>query len=75
MIDEFTRRRLDNGEYDHYLLLEISGVRIGDTGMVRWRMEQEGDEEYDEQYIADVLEKIIEVIRTNMANTKDIPDD
>lgn len=63
MTDEITRRRLDSGEPDHYLVLTIHGVRIGDTGMVRWHIEQDGDQEYDEQYVADVLEKVVQVIR------------
>lgn len=68
--DEITRRRLDNRDYDHYLNLDLGGVRIGNTGMVRWHIEQNGDIQYDEQYVADVLEKIIMVIRKNDATTE-----
>ena len=71
-IDAFTRRRLDNGDYDHYLELNIAGVRIGSTGKVRWHIVQNGDIEYDEQYVADVLEKVIEVIRNNIADTDEL---
>jgi len=69
MADEITQRRLNSGDYDHYLNLDISGVRIGSTGMVRWHIEQNGDIEYDEQYVADVLEKVVQVIRENSADT------
>ena len=69
MTDEITRRRIDSRDYDHWLELTIGGVRIGNTGKVRWRLEQDGDMEYDEQYLADVLEKVIEVIRNNDADT------
>lgn len=67
--DEVTRRRMDKDEWDHWLDLEIRGVRIGDTGKFRWRLIQDGDHEYDEQYVADVLEKVIQVIRNNDADT------
>jgi len=69
MTDDITRRRIDNKEYDHYLELTIAGVRIGSTGLVRWRIEQDGDMEYDEQYLADVLEEVVEVIRNNNNET------
>jgi hypothetical protein len=74
MTDEFTRRRLDAKDYDHYVLLEIGGVRIGNTGKVRWHIEQDGDQEYDEQYLADVLEKVIQVIRKDSPYTIEIED-
>ena len=73
-MDEITRRRLDKCDYDHYLELTIGGCRIGSTGMVRWHIEQDGDVEYDEQYVADVLEKVIEVIRQNNADTDQLND-
>jgi outer membrane protein assembly factor BamB len=60
---------MDNNEYDHYLDLSIRGVRIGNTGKVKWHIEQDGDIEYDEQYVADVLEKVIQVIRNNNSET------
>ena len=68
--DEITRRRMDKGEWDHWLDLKIRGVCIGDTGRVRWRLTPDGDDdhEYDEQYVADVLEKVIQVIRNNDAD-------
>ena len=67
MTDEVTRLRMEMNEWDHWLDLKIRGVRIGDTGKVRWRLEQDGDHEYGEQYVADVLEKVIQVIRNNDA--------
>ncbi len=72
MTDDITRRRLDFKQFDHFLELTIGGVLIGSTGMIRWHLEQDGDQEYDEQYVADVLEKVIEVIRNNDANTSNI---
>ena len=71
--DEITRRRIDNKDYDHYLNLEIGGVRIGNTGQVRWRIVQHSDDDiiYDEQYVADVLEKVVQVIRQNSSDTDD----
>lgn len=71
-MDEFTQRRLDKKDYDHYVELTLCGVRIGDTGKVRWKIIQDGDTEYDEMYIADVLEKVVEVIRQNNADTDEL---
>ena len=71
-MDEITQRRLDKQDYDHYVELTICGVRIGSTGKVRWKIMQDGDTEYDEQYIADVLEKVVEVIRNNIADTGEL---
>ena len=73
--DEFTRRRMDAGQFDHCLNLDIAGVRIGNTGMIRWHIVQNGDIIYDEQYVADVLEKVVQVIRENDADTSIIDDD
>ncbi len=71
-IDEITRKRIDSGAVDHQLNLDIVGVRIGNTGKVRWSIEQHGCIEYDEQYVADVLEKVVEVIRNNLADTDEL---
>ena len=73
MTDEITRKRIDSGDWDHWLDLEIRGVRIGETGMVRWKLRQDGDEEYDEQYVADILEKMVRVIRNDDPETEDKP--
>lgn len=71
--DEITRHRMSAEQWDHRLDLKIRGVRIGDTNKIRWRLVQDGDHEYDEQYAADVLEKVIHVIRNDDADTSAIP--
>lgn len=71
-MDEITRKRIDSGAVDHQLTVDIVGVRIGNTGKVRWHIEQSGCIEYDEQYVADVLEKVVEVIRNNNADTNEL---
>lgn len=68
--DELTRRRMESEDWDHWLDMKIRGVRLGDTGKVRWHIEQDGDMEYDEQYVADVLEKVILVIRADDPDTQ-----
>ncbi len=71
-MDEITHRRMESGDYDHWLNLDIRGVRIGNTGQVRWHIERDGDMVYDEQYVADVLEKVIMVIRKDCEDTGEI---
>lgn len=53
--------RLDNEDFDYEFDLRVVGVRIGDTGKTRWRIMY--DDDYDSEYIAGVLEKVIEVLR------------
>lgn len=63
--DSITRKRLDNGETDHHICLFFNGVRIGNTGKVRWQITTcESAEDYEPEYIDELLEKIIEVIRS-----------
>lgn len=66
--DEITTRRLNHSDWDYALDLTIRGTRIGDTGKARWIIVQDGDAEYDEQYVADVLEKVVLVIRGNTSD-------
>ena len=66
--DEITRKRIDTGQVPDYgLVLSINGYRLGDTGKCRWRIEPEAwtsniDPE-DSGYIADILEKVVKVLR------------
>ena len=59
--DAFTKRRLDNGDFDYDIDLNIVGVCIGDTGKVRWRVIH--DDDLDPEYLAEVLERVIVVMR------------
>ena len=62
--DPITRKRLDNGDYDYHVDLCIKGVRIGATDKTRWHIEAETyDVHYDSEYVAELLEKVIEVMR------------
>lgn len=61
MTDVITRRRLGNGDFDYEFDFHVVGVLIGDTGKTRWRIIY--DDDYDSEYIADVLEKVVEVLR------------
>ncbi len=73
VLDSMTRRRIDNPkvEPDHWIELDIKGYRIGMTGRVRWCIEQDGDEEYLPEYLANVLEKVVEALRTD-SETSDL---
>lgn len=66
-VDEITQKRMDAEEWDYWIDLNIRGARLGNSGKVRWHITQDGDEVYSEQYVADVLEKVIKVIRENDA--------
>lgn len=78
-LDAFTRHRMDDdGEAPDYgLLLDIRGYRIGTTKIVRWQVipvESSANIDIDDGgYIADVLEKVIEVLRSGQ--TWKEPDD
>ena len=67
--DEFTRRRIDDdGEAPDYgLLLDIRGYRIGNQNRVRWQVipvaSTANVDIEDGEYVAEVLEKVIEVLR------------
>ena len=78
-LDEFTRRRVDDdGEAPDYgLLLDIRGYRIGISNVVRWQVipvESSANIDIEDGvYIAEVLEKVIEVLRAGQ--TWKEPDD
>jgi len=65
--DEITRRRIDKSEPDYVLVLEILGYRIGNTNNVRWRISPleytSNIDPSDREYLADILEKSVEVLR------------
>lgn len=68
-LDDFTQRRMDDdGEAPDYgLVLDIRGYRIGTTNKVRWQVipvESSADIDVEDGvHIAEVLEKVIEVLR------------
>ena len=68
-LDEFTRRRIDDDseEPDYGLLLDIRGYRVGTQNRVRWQVipvESSANIDItDGIYIAEVLEKVIEILR------------
>lgn len=70
-LDDFTRRRMDDdGEKPDYgLLLDIRGYRVGDTNRVRWQVipveSTANIDVEDGGYIAEVLEKVIAVLRAS----------
>lgn len=61
MTDAITRRRFGNGDFDYEFDFHVVGVRIGNTGKVRWEITHYGDD--DPEYMADILEKVVEVLR------------
>ncbi len=66
--DDITRRRIDSGsEPDYYLLQEIKGYRMGTSGKARWDIGfldwSDNIDPEDKKYIADILEKVVEVLR------------
>ena len=66
--DEITRKRIDSGEPPDYgLVLDIKGYHLGMTGQTRWYIEPvawtENLDPEDSEYIAQILEKVIEVLR------------
>lgn len=69
-VDDFTRRRIDDDGVapDYGLLLDIRGYRIGTGNRVRWQVipvESSANIDMDDgEYVAEVLEKVIEVLRT-----------
>ena len=68
-LDAFTRHRMDDdGEAPDYgLLLDIRGYRIGITNVVRWQVipvESSANIDIEDgNYMADVLEKVVDVLR------------
>lgn len=66
--DEITRRRIDDGtDPDYGLVIDIKGWRTGTSGNARWVIvpvawTQNIDPE-DNEYLAEILEKVIEVLR------------
>lgn len=73
--DEFTRKRIESeSEPDYGLLLDIRGYRYGTEDRVRWRIEPlawANIDPEDSEYLADVLEKVVEVIRDGETETTD----
>ena len=66
--DDITRKRIDSGAIPDYgLLLDIKGYRLGNTGQARWTIVPiewtDGIDPEDNEYIADILEKVVEVLR------------
>lgn len=66
--DEITRRRIDSGSTPDYgLLLDIKGYRIGNSGQTQWDIIPvectENIDPKDNNYLADILEKVVEVLR------------
>lgn len=57
----FLQRRFESPDYD--LEVFITGIRLGDTGKVRWHVAY--DEGEDPLVIADILECTVEVLRNN----------
>lgn len=68
-VDELTRKRIDDDgvEPDYGIVLDIRGYRIGREKRVRWQVipvESSANIDIEDGgYIADVLEKVIEVLR------------
>ena len=68
-LDEFTRRRMDDDteEPDYGLVLDIRGYRVGRQNRVRWQVipvaTTANIDIEDGVYIAEVLEKVIVVLR------------
>jgi len=64
-VDSVTRKRIDKGDFDHHLCIFVDGTRIGKTDKVRWLITTcDEAQEYEPEYIAEILEKVIEVIRS-----------
>lgn len=66
--DDITRRRIDSGaDPDYMLVLEIKGYRLGTSGLARWNIKpvdwSDNIDPEDNKYMADILEKVIEVMR------------
>jgi hypothetical protein len=55
----FLQRRFESPDYD--LEVFITGVRLGDSGKVRWHVAY--DEGYDPLLVSDILECATEVLR------------
>ena len=75
VVDDLTRLRMDRQQWDYSLDIEIRGICIGTTDKVRWQITQALDEngeyeEHNEMYLADVLEKVVQVIRTDHGNER-----
>lgn len=72
-VDEFTRRRMDDDaeEPDYGLVLDIRGYRVGRENRVRWQVipvaTTANIDIEDGVYIAEVLEKVIVVLRAGKA--------
>lgn len=67
--DQITRHRIDIGDFDYTFHVDAWGVRKGDTGQVRWFITH--DEEYHPTYVANVLEKILLVMRDEIDTSKE----
>jgi hypothetical protein len=77
-LDDFTRRRIDDDGVvpDYGLLLDIRGYRVGDENRVRWQVipvESSANIDIEDgEYMAEVLEKVIQVLR---AGETEVPDE